>query len=110
VKNKDGQDEAKWRQVAPAARDVDTAQVEALIAAITAARAVSFVDSTTATGLDAPEIAVAIKFDGPGTNEERVSFARNGADAYAARAGDPGVAKIDPAVIDAIVKAFEAVK
>lgn len=107
VKNTDGQDEEKWRQVAPAARDVDTARVEALLAAITAARAGSFVDSTAKTGLDKPEIAVAVTFDG---KQERVSFARTGADAYAARAGDPGVAKIDPAVIEAMVKAFEDVK
>jgi len=110
VKNKDGQDEEKWRQVAPEARDVDTARVEALLAAITAARAGSFVDSTANTGLDKPEISVAIRFDGTEARNERVSFARNGADAYAARAGDPGAAKIDPAVIDALVKAFEGMK
>ena len=45
VKNKDGKEEEKWRQTAPAAQDVDAAKVEALISAATGARANRFVDS-----------------------------------------------------------------
>ena len=39
VKDKDGKEEEKWRQTAPAARDVDAAKIEALIGAATGARA-----------------------------------------------------------------------
>ena len=37
VKDKDGKEQEKWRQVAPAVRDVDTAKIEALISALTGA-------------------------------------------------------------------------
>ncbi len=45
VKDKDGKEEEKWRQVAPAAKDVDAAKIEALITAATSVRATGFVDS-----------------------------------------------------------------
>jgi hypothetical protein len=108
VKDKDGKEQEKWRQVAPAARDVDAAKIEALISALTGARATGFVDSAAKTGLDKPELTVAFKYDEG--KDERVTFARAGDSAYAARAGSPGAAKVDAAVIDGIVKALEDVK
>ena len=63
VKDKDGKEEEKWRQVAPAAKDVDAAKIEALITAATSARATGFVDSTAKTGLEKPELTVALKYD-----------------------------------------------
>lgn len=108
VKDKDGKEQEKWRQVAPAARDVDAATIEALISAITGARATGFVDSTAKTGLDKPELTVTLKYDDG--KEERVTFARAGDSAYAARAGSPGAANVDAAVIDGIVKALGDVK
>jgi hypothetical protein len=108
VKDKDGKEEEKWRQTAPSARDVDAAKIEALISAATGARATSFVESTARTGLDKPELSVALKYDE--SKEERVTFARTGDSAYASRAGSPGAARIEPSVIDAIVKALEDLK
>jgi hypothetical protein len=108
VKDKDGKEEEKWRQTAPSARDVDAAKVEALISAATAARASSFVDSAARTGLDKPELSMALTYDEG--KQERVNFARTGGSAYAARSGDPGAAKIEPSVIEAIVKALEDLK
>lgn len=108
VKDKDGKEEEKWRQTAPSARDVDAAKIEALISAATGARATSFVDSTAKTGLDKPELSVALKYDE--SKEERVTFARTGDSAYASRAGSSGAARIEPSVIDAIVKALEDLK
>ena len=108
VKDKDGKEEEKWRQTAPSARDVDAAKIEALISAATGARAASFVDSTAKTGLDKPELSVALKYDE--SKEERVTFARTGDSAYASRAGSSGAARIEPSVIDAIVKALEDLK
>ena len=108
VKDKDGKESEKWRQVAPAARDVDASKIEALMTAITGARATGFVDSTTKTGLDKPELTVTLKFDEG--KEERVSFVPAGEKAYAARPASPGAATVDASVIDGIVKALEALK
>jgi hypothetical protein len=108
VKDKDGKEEEKWRQTAPVPRDVETAKVEALISAATGARATGFVDSPAKSGLEKPELTVALKFDE--SKDERVAFARSGGSAYAARAGSPGAATVDAAVIDGIVKALEDIK
>ena len=48
----------------------------------------------TLTGNGTPAMTVAVKFD-DGKKEERVTFGKNGDDAYAARPGEPGAAKID---------------
>jgi hypothetical protein len=66
------------------------------------------VDSAAKTGLDKPELSLAVKYDEG--KEERVTFARSGGSAYAARVGSPGAAKIETSVIDAIVKALEDLK
>jgi hypothetical protein len=108
VKGTDGKEEEKWKQTAPTARDVDAAKIEALISAATVARASGFVDSTANTGLDKPELIVSFKYDEG--KDERVSFARTKDAAYAARAGAPGVAKVDVSLIDSIVKALGDVK
>jgi hypothetical protein len=107
-KDKDGKEVEKWRQTAPAARDVDAAKIEALIGAATSARATSFAPADAKTGLDKPEISVAFKYDE--NKDERVTFARNGTTVYAARGGSGGAAIVDVAVLDGIVKALEAIK
>jgi hypothetical protein len=109
TKNKEGQEEEKWRQTSPAARDVDQGKLENLLSSVTNTRATSFVESTAKTGLDKPELTVAIKYD-DGKKEDRVTFGRSGADAYAARAGTPGAAKIDAATLDSIIKALDSLK
>ena len=77
-KDKDGKEVEKWRQTAPAARDVDAAKIEALISAATGARATSFAPADAKTGLDKPELSVAFKYDE--NKDERVTFARSGTD------------------------------
>jgi hypothetical protein len=109
TKNKEGQEEEKWKQSAPTARDVDQSTVDNLISAITAAQATSFVESAARTGLDKPEIVVALTSDG-GKRVEKVTLARSGTDGYATREGEPGIAKIDAATIDNIIKSFEGIK
>ena len=109
VKDKDGKEEEKWKQVAPAAKDVDAAKVDALLAAITGARADSFQADASKTGLDKPELTVTLKFD-DGKKEDRVAFARRAGDAYASRAGEPGAAKIPASAVESIVKALEELK
>ena len=109
VKDKDGKEEEKWRQILPAAKDVDNAKIDSLLAAVTGTRADTYTDTTAKTGLDKPEVTIAIKFD-DGKKEDRVTFARSGADAYAQRAGDPGAAKIPASTLDSIVKALDDLK
>ena len=41
-----------WKQVAPAVKDIDGTKVDALLTALTNARATSFVDKSAATGLE----------------------------------------------------------
>jgi hypothetical protein len=98
-----------WKQVTPSAKDVDAAKVDALLTALTNARATSFVDKGTATGLDTPELAVTLKYE-DGAKQEHVTFGRKGTDAFARRDPDTGAAKIDAATLDAIVKALDALK
>lgn len=106
VKNKDGQDEEKWRQVAPTAKEVDQTKIDNLLSAITQTRADSFVDSSTKTGLNAPELTVTVKSD-EGRRAETVKFARSGSDAYAARDGEGGAAEIEVSRLDSVLKALE---
>jgi len=107
TKNKEGQDEEKWKQTAPTAADVDQTTVDNLLAAVTAARATSFVDS--AANLDKPEVAISLTSD-EGKRIEKLTLARDGSDGFAARDGESGVAKVDAATIDNIVKSLEGVK
>jgi Domain of unknown function (DUF4340) len=98
-----------WKQVSPSAKDVDSSKMDALITALTNARATSFVEKTAATGLDAPELTVSIKYE-DNQKQERVAFGRHGQDAFARRDGEPGAAKIDASALDAIAKALDALK
>lgn len=99
----------KWKQTSPSAKDADTAKVDALVSALTNARADSFVESAAGTGLDTPELTATVT-SGDNHAKETVSFARRGKDAFAARAGDPGAAKIDSSTLDAVIKALEALQ
>jgi Domain of unknown function (DUF4340) len=108
VKNKEGQDEEKWRQLTPQARELDQPAFDALLSALTAIRASGFV-AAAAKALSTPELSVAIKFD-EGKKEDKVALARSGTDGFASRAGEPGAAKIDPAAIDAATKALRELK
>jgi hypothetical protein len=109
VKNKEGQDEEKWRQVAPSAKDVDQTKVDNLLSAVTGARATGFVDTVAKTGLDKPEVTLTVKSD-DGKREEKVAMTRSGSDGFALRAGEPGAAKIDIATVENIVKSLDALK
>ena len=108
-KNKEGQDEEKWRQSSPQSRDVDQGKVEALLSAITGAQATGVAGAPAKAALDKPELTVAIKYD-DGKKEDRVTFGRSGANAFASRAGDSGPVAVAPATIEGIVKAIEGFK
>lgn len=108
-KNKEGQEEEKWRQVSPQARDVDQTKVESLLSAITGAQATAAGTDAAKAALSKPELAIAIKYD-EGKKEDRVSFARSGKTAFATRASEPGAVTVDSGTIDGIAKALEEIK
>jgi len=108
-KNKDGQEQEVWKQVAPAAKDADQTKVDNLIAAITQARASSFDQAAPKGALDKPELTVTITSN-EGKRQETVTFARAGSDVFAARAGEPGAVKLDVPALESIVKALEEIK
>ena len=103
-KDKDG-----WKQVTPSAKAADAAKVEALLTALTNTRANGFEAKLAATGLDTPELTATVKFE-DGKKEEKVVFAKKGADAFARRASDTAAAKIDASTLDGIIKAFDALR
>ena len=92
-----------WRQTAPAAKDSDRAKVEALLSALTGARAESFAP---APGGATTEATVALTFDEG--KQERVTLLKAGADGYATR--DDASARIQAGGLDAILQAIDALR
>ena len=105
-KNKEGQEEEKWRQVSPQTRDVDQAKVDSLLSAITGAQATGAGDAAGSKSLEKPELTISIKYD-EGRKEDRVTFAKTGSAASAMRAAEKMPVKVNTSTIDAIVKALE---
>ena len=103
-RNKEGQDEEQWRQTSPAAKDLDRARVGTLLSALTMSRAESFVPAVPAGAKT--EAAFTLTFDDG--KQERVSFAREGSEAYAT--GQGAAAKVDPTALDAILQALDALR
>ena len=108
VKNAEGQEEDRWKQTAPQERELEQASVDRLLSAVTGVRASGFVDAAPK-ALAAPSLSVVVRFD-EGKKEERVGFARTGTEAFAARAGEPGAAGIEPDALEAITKALQELK
>jgi len=95
-----------WRRVSPKPADANKDTMDGLLSRLSNMRATSFVESTANTGLDKPELTVAVKFD-DGKKEEHVTFGRSGNDIYASRPGEPGAAKIDPTEFSEAIKAID---
>jgi hypothetical protein len=97
----------KWQRVVAggAATDVDSAKMDDLLGKLTALRAQSFVSSNEATPVEKPAIVVAASYDD--SKFERVRLAK-AADAFAAREGEPGAAKLDTTAYDEMIKALDA--
>jgi hypothetical protein len=106
IKGKDAQSPDTWRRASPNAADADREKVEKLLSGLADIRAVSFVDKNAKTGLNAPALTVVAKFD-EGKKEERVTFGKNGADAFAIRPDDPTPSKVDATKLDEALKALD---
>jgi len=106
VKAKDDKSPDTWHRVSPNPGDPDRSKVEGLLAGLADVRATSFVDSTAKTGLQSPALVVNAKFD-DGKKQEKVTFGKNGSDAFASRPDDPGAAKIEAEKLDEAIKTLD---
>jgi hypothetical protein len=97
----------KWQRVGGSAPvDVDATKVDDLLSKLTAARAQSFAASLDKTGLDKPALTVGVSYDQG--KFERVRFATVNADAFAARDGEAGAARLEGTGYTDIVTALDA--
>jgi hypothetical protein len=80
--------------------------VEDLLTKLSNLRAQSF-EPTTHTALKSPELTVTATYDG---KTETVQFGRAATDAYAARADEPGSAKLETTPYEDALKALDALK
>ncbi len=95
-----------WKRVSPAGADPDKEKFGAFVPALADVRAIEFVEAGPRTGLASPLLTVVAKYD-DGKKEEKVSFGRNGQDAFAARTDDPGAARIDAEKLDDLLKSVD---
>lgn len=103
-KSKGAGGEEKWKQLSPAAKDLDTSKMDTLLMKLSNLRAKSFPEPKVKTGIESPALTVKARFDG---KEERVVFGRSGDNVYAARGGDPGAAQIETTDFDDAGKALD---
>lgn len=103
-KDKDGKEVEKWKQISPAQKDADADKIASLLSTVTGSRATSFVDKPSGK----PELTVTLTSEG--NKEERVTFLRDGDNAFATRDGMSGTAKIDKTLLDDIIKAVDALR
>jgi|SRR5665213_141270 len=105
IKGPKTEDEDKWRR-AGAKADADKEKMAVFLAKLESLRAMSFVETTAKTGLDAPALTVYAKF-GDGKKEERVTFGKSGDAIFASRPGEPGAAKVNSTEFDEVIKKLD---
>ena len=99
-----------WKQIAPAAKTVDSSNFEGALLDFSNLRAESFVPAAgAATGHDKPAAVIVVKFD-DGKKEERVVFGTSGAGVFATRADQPGALKLEAGKYQDAVKKLDAVQ
>lgn len=108
IKGQGDNPQDKWRRASPDPKDVDKDKMDSLLSRLSNMRAASFVESTAKTGLDSPALIVVVKYD-DGKKEERVTFGKTDSDAYAARPGEPGAAKIDATDLTEAMKTLDEI-
>ena len=84
-----------WKQVAPAAKTVDSSNLEGALLDLSNLRAEGFVPTAgAATGHNNPAAVIVAKFD-DGKKEERIVIGTVGSGVFATRADQPGALKIE---------------
>jgi hypothetical protein len=103
AKDKDGKE--VWRNAA--GQNADTTKVEDLLTKFSNLRAQSF-EGSPPPAMKTPDVTVTARFDDKKT--EMVTFGRSGSDVFAARADEPGAAKIETTPYEDALKALDALK
>lgn len=99
-----------WKQVAPAAQNIDSGTLSGVLTDFSNMRAEAFVDTPgSTTGLKSPFAVITIKFD-EGKKEERVRFGRLGDDVFAQRPDSPGALKVEMGKFDEAIKKLDDIK
>jgi hypothetical protein len=97
-----------WKQVAPAAKTVDSSNLEGALLDFSNLRAESFVAAAgAATGHTNPAAVIVVKFD-EGKKEERVVVGTTGSGVFVTRADQPGALKIEPGKYEDAIKKLDA--
>ena len=97
-----------WKQVAPAAKAVDSSNFEGALLDFSNLRAESFVAAAgPATGHNNPAAVIVVKFD-DGKKEERVVIGTAGSSVFATRADQPGALKLESGKYEDAVKKLDA--
>ena len=104
TKGSDGKE--VWRDAT--GKNPDSAMMEQLLTGLTNLRAQSF-EGTTHPSLKMPALTAVIQFD-DSKKTETVTFGRAGADVYAARADEPGTARLENGTFDEAIKALDGLK
>jgi hypothetical protein len=89
-----------------AATALDQARAEDLLTKLANIRAEAFAGTTAGTGLDAPDLTVAVSYDGG--KFERVRIARHEGSGFGSREGEPGAARVPIAAVDDAITALDA--
>jgi hypothetical protein len=96
-----------WQRVAgESTAAVESMKMDELLTKLSSLRAQSFSGTDAGTGLQAPLLSVAVSYDQG--KFERIRLSRNGGDAFGAREGEPGAARLDASALDEAMKAFDA--
>lgn len=103
TKDKDGKE--IW--TSGAGQAADTAKVEDFLTKLSNLRAQSF-EPVQPAALKFPEVTVSVRFEQDKT--ESVSLGRSGADVFAARADEPGAAKLETTPYEDAIKALDALR
>ena len=99
-----------WRQVVPAAKTVDSSNLEGALLDFSNLRAESFAPAAgAATGHGNPSAVIVVKFD-DGKKEERVVIGTAGANVFATRADQPGALKVEAAKYQDALKKLDALQ
>ena len=110
VKNDNDIPVAKWKRVAPDAKDLETSAMQDALFKIGAIEATEFIDAPKGLevyGLDKPAFRLALRF---GKDKEKgtswVELGKKDGAVYARRPEDASILKIDPAKADELIQAF----
>ena len=104
-KTKDKDNKEIWRTAS--GQTADTTKVEDFLTRLSNLRAQAFEQAQPA-AMKSPEITATVRFDE--SKMETVTLGRSGNDVFAARADEPGAAKLDKTPYEETIKALDALK